>query len=247
MAEQKQLAIVCALEMEVRPVLRRWKRVRRDYDGRVFKFFEATNSVLVAGGIGAQAARRATEAVIALYRPELVVSLGFCGGVDSSTNTGDLIVPGRVVDAGDGSSTAVPDGEGTLVSVAEVASPEQKAQLARSYSARAVDMEAAAVARGAEARGIRFMAVKAVSDNASAKLPPFGKFIDPAGDLHMGRTVIYCLMRPWLWPRLIRFERGSRQAANVLSHWIQSMANNPKFLNNEETELHPTVESNAHG
>jgi nucleoside phosphorylase len=72
MSSVTKIAIVAALEREVRPLLKRWHSVEREYEGRQFKFFESGESVLVCGGIGAEAARRATEAVIALYRPGLV-------------------------------------------------------------------------------------------------------------------------------------------------------------------------------
>jgi hypothetical protein len=71
MAGSAKIAMVAALEREVRPLVKGWRRVEREYLDRRFKFFESGQAVLVCGGIGAETARRATEAVIALYRPEL--------------------------------------------------------------------------------------------------------------------------------------------------------------------------------
>ena len=51
-------------------------------------------------------------------------------------------------------------------------------KLAQSYGAQAVDMEAAAVARGAQARGVRFMAVKAISDESTFAMPSMDRFVD---------------------------------------------------------------------
>ena len=74
-----KIAMVAALEREVRPLVKRWPSVVREHEGRRFKFRESGHAVVVCGGVGAEAARRATEAVIALYTPELVQSVGFAG------------------------------------------------------------------------------------------------------------------------------------------------------------------------
>jgi adenosylhomocysteine nucleosidase len=169
MSSAVKVAMVAALEREVRPLVKGWLGVEREYLGRGFKFFENGQAVLVCGGIGADAARRAAEAVIALYGPELVLSVGFAGGLDPALKVGDIFYPGRVVDVRDGSSVETGAGRGVLVSVAGIADGEQKSKFAASYGAQAVDMEAAAVARGAQARGIRFMAVKAISDESASR------------------------------------------------------------------------------
>ncbi len=77
---------------------------------------------------------------------------------------GDVVLPRTVINAADGVRTDVGSGEGILVSSSSVAGTEQKIRLAKAYGAGVVDMEAAAVAQGAEARGIGFGAVKAISD-----------------------------------------------------------------------------------
>ena len=41
--------IVAALEREVGPLVKSWKRVRRDFEGRKSIFFEADDTVAVAG------------------------------------------------------------------------------------------------------------------------------------------------------------------------------------------------------
>ncbi|MFZ0806058.1 MAG: hypothetical protein WAN03_07735, partial [Candidatus Sulfotelmatobacter sp.] len=155
-----RVAIVAALEREVRPLVKGWRVSEKEYGERRFKFYENENVVAVCGGIGAEAARRAAEAVIALHGPEVIYSVGFAGALDPGLKVGDLIRPQRVVNAADGSSVSLNVGEGVLVSFGSVASPEQKAKLREAYAAQAVDMEASAVARAAEARGIQFGVVK---------------------------------------------------------------------------------------
>ena len=103
MPNQPKIAIVAALEREVCPLIKRWKAVEHEFDGRKFKFFENERAVLVCGGIGAEAARRATEAIINLYAPVLVQSVGFAGALDSTLKVGTVLAPVCVIDAKDGS------------------------------------------------------------------------------------------------------------------------------------------------
>jgi nucleoside phosphorylase len=76
-----ELAIVAALPREVWPAVRSWSASVREHQGARFTFYQNHDGriVLVCGGIGPQAARRACQAVIALYRPATVASLGFAG------------------------------------------------------------------------------------------------------------------------------------------------------------------------
>ncbi len=83
-------------------------------------------------------------------------------------------------------------GEGVLVSVATVAGVEQKEKLAKSYGAQAVDMEAAAVAKGAEARGVAFSAVKVISDEVDFELPSMERFISVDGQFQDRQICCVC-------------------------------------------------------
>ncbi len=219
-----KVAIVAALEREVHPLVKGWRAGEREYDGRRFRFFEKDELVLVCGGIGAQAARRAAEAVIALYAPKVLCSAGFAGALDPRLKVADIIQPLRVVDAGDCSSVTLGRGEGVLVTFGSVASREQKAKLRDSFSAQAVDMEAAAVARAAEVRGVRFAVVKVISDefdfNLPAIFPATQRFVDANGQFREGRFAWFAALRPWLWPQIARLARNSGRASRALCDWL---------------------------
>lgn len=218
-----KVAIVAALEREVRPLVRQWHFSAKEYGERRFRFYEKNDVVLVCGGIGAQAARRAAEAVIALCAPEVIYSVGFAGAVDSELKVADLVRPRRVVNAGDGSSVSLDGGEGVLVSFASVASPGQKAKLRESYGANAVDMEAAAVARAAEARGIKFAAVKVISDEVDFAFPSLDRFVDSDGRFSEIRFVWFAALRPWLWLQVVRLMRNSDRAARALCNRLRDL------------------------
>ena len=239
-----KLAIVAALERELQPLVHNWPVVEKRHDGRSFRFFEKGRTVAVCGGIGAEPARRAAEAVIALYAPQLIYSAGFAGALDPTLKAADILVPARVVDAGDASSVDTGTGHGTLVTFGAVATPEQKVKLGKAFHAQAVDMEAAAVARAAAARGVRFAAVKAISDEAGFAVPGMDRpavrgraldgFISPSGEFLTGKFARFVMIRPWMWAAALRLARNSRRAARALCAWLDD-AN--RGLNLPENDL----------
>jgi adenosylhomocysteine nucleosidase len=220
-----RIAIVAALEREVRPLIRGsdWSVREQESEGRRFRFYEKGDMALVCGGIGAEAARRAAQAVIALYAPKVVCSAGFAGALDPGLRVADMIQPRRVVNAGDGSSVQLNRGEGVLVSFGSVASPAQKAKLRDSFGAQAVDMEAAAVACAAQARGVGFAVVKVISDEFDFSFPAMERFVDPSGRFLEGRFAWFVAVRPWLWPRVLRLARNSGRASRALCDWLRKM------------------------
>lgn len=218
-----RIAIVAALEREVHSLIKDWYVSDKLMDGRRHHFFEKDEVVLVCGGIGAEAARRAAQAVIAAYAPSIVYSAGFAGALDPALKVGDVVAPRRVINASDGSSVNLSQGEGVLVSFGSVASPAQKARLRDSFAAQAVDMEAAAVARAAEARGAGFAVVKVISDESDFNFPAMESFIDSSGQFLQGRFAWYTALRPWLWPQVARLARNSNRASRILCDELRKM------------------------
>jgi adenosylhomocysteine nucleosidase len=211
-----RIAIVAALEREVRPLVKQWRMTERQHDQRRFLFFENDRAVLVCGGIGAEGARRAAEAILSLYTPRLVYSVGYAGALEPGLRVGEILTPARVIDAGDGSSVRIPGGNSVLVSYKQVASPEQKSKLWQSYGAQAVDMEAAAVARAAELKTVPFKALKVISDEFDFDLPGTERFVDSEGRFQEAQFALYAALRPWLWRRVIRLTRNSARATKAL-------------------------------
>jgi len=218
----------------VKPAVRHWSVAEREHGGRTYRFFETERAVLVCGGIGPEAARRATEAIIALYQPALVVSLGFAGALESGLKVGDSFSPRRVVDASDGSSVETGVGNGALVSVGSIAGAGPKVKLAKAYSAQAVDMEAAAVARGARARNVRFAAFKAISDDSTFAMPPMDTFVNSDGKFLTARFAAFVALRPWLWGNVRHLAKNSAQAAQTLCKWLEQYNHEPGMAGTNE-------------
>lgn len=218
-----RVAIVAALEREVRPLVRDWQVKEKEYEGRRFRFFEKNECTLVCGGIGAEPARRAAEAVLAIYRPKVIYSAGFAGALEAGLTAGTIVQPHRLVNAADGSSVSLDCGEGVLVSFGSVANPEQKVKLRDSFGAQAVDMEAAAVARAAELRGAEFAVVKAISDEWDFDFPSMERFVDSNGRFLEARFALFAAVRPWLWRDVGRLARNSNRASLALCQWLDRM------------------------
>ena len=234
----ERLAIVAALEREIRPLVRAWHTREEQHAGRTFRFYENANTVLICGGIGSEAARRAAEAIIALYHPTQIYSAGFAGALILNLRVGDIFVPRRVISAADGSSVDTGQGDGVLISFSSVASPEQKTNLAKSYGAQAVDMEASAVARAAEARGIPFAAVKAISDEHDFALPPMDRFINSNGQFNSAQFAMFAALRPWIWGATLRLARNSHRASVTLCRWLEQVDKSAAL-----TDQHPVAEA----
>jgi adenosylhomocysteine nucleosidase len=238
-----KVAIVAALEREVSPVIRHWRSEMRKHDGRTFRFFENDRAVVVCAGIGRDAARRATEAVILLYQPTTVISAGFAGALDPKLKVGLAVPVTKVIDAADGSSQRWEGTGFTLITANEVAGVEQKEKLAKAYAADAVDMEAAAVARGAQKHGVRFRAFKAISDERDFEFPSMQDFITHDGRFQAGRFAVFALIRPWLWVKLVQLARNSKQATRTLCDWLDQYNHSAEKLENAAAGMHPSGRS----
>ena len=216
----RKVAIVAALEREVRPLVRGWKSYRVPAaDGlHRLRFFESPSAVVVCGGIGREAATEATRAVIARYRPQVVVSAGFAGATVPELRVASILNPEKVIAASTGTAFGTGGaGNGVLVTVVAVAGAEEKRRLAERFSAQAVDMEAAAVARAAQAEGVTFRALKAISDELDFPVPPTEGFIDGRGEFKTLSFALYLALRPGLWASARTFGRNSSLAAEALA------------------------------
>lgn len=187
--------------------------------------------LLVADGPGPKRAAEAARVACEQGDVGALVSTGFCGGLDPELEVGDVFVAGRVVGEGGGtwhaSQVEYAGGrawEGTLLSCDKVViSSGEKLSLYREVGARVVEMEAAAVARVAQEKGVAFYCVRVVSDAASDTLPiDFNLYRAPSGRFSRGRILGAALARPWSFRGLMRLNRNSIRAARCLGDFLVS-------------------------
>lgn len=227
------VGLVAALPMEVAPLIGQFARVRK-YQGPRHKVIEGEIGgkvvALIIAGPGGPAARRATELLLAGHRPRWIVSAGFGGALDPALKRNAIVLPREVVDEAGGRfaiDVAVPEGSegfgtGRLVTVDRVIlTAVEKAALRSRTGAAVVDMETAAVAAVCHARGVRMLALRAISDEAGVDLPPeILSILGPTGGYRVGAAFGAIWRRPGslkdLWRLREQAAATARRLAEIL-------------------------------
>lgn len=221
------VAIVAAMEREIAPLVRGWQRGTLTSGQREFLCFERDGVVAAVSGIGCKNAELATRAVVAQYRPALLISVGLAGALIRSLKAGSVFTPNVVVDASDGTEyRCTADSNhvsgGVLVSAGEIAGAEAKQELVNRWHGLVVDMEAAAVARVAHQEQIAFRCVRAISDEADFAMPPMSRFLNATGEFQTGKFALWSAVRPWQWARVAALARNSKRATRALCNRLQA-------------------------
>jgi adenosylhomocysteine nucleosidase len=182
-----------------------------------------------------RAARRAAE-LCDLHRPDVLLGAGVAGALSSDLAFGEILVARRVCDAsGDAPhpdaalskrAAAIPGIRGGALFSADrmvVAARERSALAARiADDPSAVDMESAAWARVASARGIPYVVVRAVSDTADEDLPAYlARCYDPEGGIRRARVLLHALAKPGSVPGLLAMRRRVRECGERLSAFVE--------------------------
>jgi len=205
------IAVVCAVPAE--------RRALADLAG--------PGLALHVSGIGAAAAARAGRAVTASPLSALVAA-GFCGALSPDLRVGDLVCAERVRDEETGERfdadarllDAAPGRRVTLVSARRIArAPGERARL----DGLAVDLESASLARAAQAAGVPFIALRAVTDETRHRLPDFERMTDAAGRLTPGAGLLHFARHPREVPALARLVPAARTAGRALRAGVGQM------------------------
>ncbi len=215
-----KIAIVAALPGELRPLVKNWSRLpqsQRAAFPRGCRVYVSERVVAIIGGMGSGPAEAAAEAAIRTLVPNLLISAGWAGALQPGIPVGDIIVPANVVEVSTGRNFSTLAGAGTLASVPGVLDPRQKAKLAETCSAQAVDMEAAIVAWLAREAGISFLAVKSVFDDPDHTVPG-DRFRRSDGKFSYARFLAYSAMHPATWGSLPQMARNARLSARSLAN-----------------------------
>jgi len=85
-----------------------------------------------------------------------------------------------------------------------------------------VDMEAATVARIAQAHNLNFQAIKVISDVASFELQELARFSTHDGQFREAAFAAYSAARPRLWPKLFQLAGDSKRALQSLTTELES-------------------------
>jgi adenosylhomocysteine nucleosidase len=218
-------AIIAAMERELLPLVRGWKKGELSSGKRKFVSFENEGVVAVVSGIGCQNAGLAASAAVEQFHPSALMSVGLAGALIRSLKAGSIFTPSVVVNAADGaeyrcSAESSRVSGGVLVSAEEIAGAEAKQTLVQRFHALVVDMEAAGVAKIAQAANIDFRCVKAISDEADFVMPPMARFIDAGGNFQTGKFAAWAAVRPWQWFKVAVLARNSSRTTRALCDWL---------------------------
>lgn len=191
----------------------------------------ARPAVRVAGARADQAAAAARELIRAGCSG--LISFGLAGGLAAGLGAGTIILAERVIDARGRTLLADSAWRGRLAaqvahghpivagSIAgsdrAIGSPNEKAALARSTGALAVDMESHAVAEAAARSGVPFLVIRAIADAAERAVPAWlAGVIDAEGRPRPGAIAAGLLARPLDVATLIALGRASGRALAAL-------------------------------
>jgi adenosylhomocysteine nucleosidase len=214
-----RVAIIAAMPGELKPLVRAWPHSTR----AGIQFWAQRNEeeewIAACAGAGQDAATRAFAAIEDGGPIDLVFSVGWAGALTSALDSGTAHNVAGVIDVrtGERFNCEAGAGEQWLVTSSKVADEAEKRRLAGAYQADLVDMEAAAIARLAQMRGIPFYCIKGISDGYTDRLPDFNRFILPNGGFQLARFVLFAVLRPWYWPSLIRMGENSKRAAQGIA------------------------------
>lgn len=236
-AASADIGIVCSLPLEIGAFLKRCQRVKT-YSGGPFKFvgglYDGIRIAIVEAGTGSVRARRATQALLDAHKPRWIISTGFAGALGTDLKVGNIVVANELVglhseplkiDLGMASDPARGLHVGRTLTVDRmVRTIADKQALAAESGAIAVDMETLAVATVCRETKTRFMAVRAISDDMSADLPPeVLSLIGETGAVRLGAVIGSLWKRPSSYKDMCRMREHAMEAADRLADFLDGI------------------------
>lgn len=242
------IGLVAAMPEEIAPLLRRVGDFRKEKAG-AFNVYRFTSNgvpvVLVQSGMGPRHAAEATEKLLALAEPGVIVNFGFGGGVLPGLEVGDVVLAKQVFLLENGLLAEAPQPdhrvsevavdtcvhagpgmkEGTFITAAAIMNKKEVAGvLGGSFGNPVLEMETAAVLQVAGRAGIPVLAVRAISDAAGEELGfSLEEFCDADLNIRIGRVLACVAKRPWIIPQLLRLSGNTKRAGERLAVCVEAI------------------------
>jgi adenosylhomocysteine nucleosidase len=177
----------------------------------------ASCQVLVSG-IGKCNAERALIDALTTFSPQLVLTCGYAGGLDSRLPRGAVVfdaddekIASRLRGAG-----AVPAKFFCAEHIAVTAA--DKLALRNQTGADAVEMESGVIRELCRLRGVPAATIRVISDDANADLPlDFNRLAGADGNIRYAKLAGALLKSPGLVPKLMRFQRELDECSHKLA------------------------------
>jgi adenosylhomocysteine nucleosidase len=231
-----KVLITFALANEFAPwrKLRRFERLAADSEGHTYTANIGECEVrAVITGAGRFAAQRSLSHAFD-GAPDLCIASGLCGGLKPAYAPGDVLVARAVAEVA-GSRVIQCDAEMVTRAAAAGATPVDKflvsdrvistagEKASLGAAGDAVDMESVYVLAAAWQRGVRAIAIRAVSDSSDSNLPlDFNRVFSERGEVSVPRVVGQLVRSPGSLPGLLRLANESERAASALAHFLEA-------------------------
>ena len=219
-----RVAVLAALPREIAGLVRGYAPDATLKRHKIF-LYRLPSAIVVAAGMGAGRAALAFQAALEAAPASEVISTGLAGSCSPALPVGTVLVAGTVIDARTGERFVGEAGEpqAVLVTAGAIAGVTEKARLASTYGAAMVDMEAATVARLADAHGLRFRAIKAISDAHDFELSALSRFAGAQGQFQTARFALHTAMHPAQWRAAAELGRNSQGALKALASRLSDL------------------------
>jgi len=236
-AAHADMGFVCALPLEIAPFLDRCEKQRK-YKGGNFQFrggrYGEIKVAVVETGTGFARARRATQALIDAHTPKWVISAGFSGALRPEMKIGQIVMADQICDihgqemAIDVHMPADPEHGlyvGRILNTDEIVrTVDAKRNLAEQHGALAVDMESLAVAQVCRETQTKFLAIRVISDDMSADLPPeVLSILGSTGTYRVGAAMGALWKRPAAIKDLWKLRESATMAAERLALFLDGV------------------------
>jgi adenosylhomocysteine nucleosidase len=231
--EEEIKGIEKSIQIKRRETHRRWKFMI----GRI----QSTEILLILTGIGKSPSEGSFEYALSHYSVDTIIFLGFGGGLASDIKVGDLVICNKVLSEDDSYIALESDNNlfqsalkvhldrpvsistGNCLTVSKILTdPDQKQTLGKTYSAQVADMESYWIARLAQSKGIRFLAVRAISDGIHERIPPFDRWITQEGNWRIKESLAHFLGHPKDLTGLFHLYRNIIPARENLTDFFRS-------------------------
>lgn len=198
-----------------------------EIDWNRFGRLGSCEAVFAANGAGKKRAAAAVDCAVAKWKPDIVVSTGFCGALERSMEVAEVVVGTRVQSAlgswpAEPVCCEMPHRTGIVSSIDRVAATSAEKRELRRSGASVVEMEAAGVAQRAESLGIRFQCVRVVTDLADETMAnDFNSALRPDGHFATMHILLGALRQPTIrFPELLRLRSRCLRAARGLGDFF---------------------------
>ncbi len=239
---QRTIGIIVAMPEEIKPLLRGVHSVTKETLG-IFPLHRFTQHnrqfALIESGIGADRALAAAQTLTEGLNPELIISMGFGGGISPELKVGDIVigkrffvhqgncmteeigvrlVPVPVAVTNSPKCSGFSIAEGTIISTAGVQAKTVIArQIPEGVKRAVVDMETCSIIRFATLSRTPFMTIRCISDDFNEELGfSIDEFMDSSMQVSVGKVLFTVIRKPWIIPQLYRLYRNSDRAGKNL-------------------------------